>query len=312
MKFFYFLSFVIIEMVLAMGNLRAQNVANQNIASQGHESKDIIKIENYFPVSIEDPRIEVREISLDRRFSPDGKGEFLDIMFNIENMTNQKIDLYVWVIAYYETDAVDKEERLIVPHPTWRVYDPDKRFFLTRYIKITPRDIPTDKIWSPADPDHKTYFDVIKRMRNAVGHMKLIEDIYPPVWKYVSYIMRYPTQGLPVILYGDLGPTPDKLMFTNYIPPTPEEKRTKIFKNFVEHTYTVEYARRRTIFRSHHYSPYRPNFYFFNMFRILIFDANQAQVFEEQAQRPLREGESPANPVMYHRIFSISKEIKIR
>jgi len=284
----------------------------ETTTEQPKEKGDIIKIQDYFPVSMEDPKISVTEVSVDRRFSPDGKGEILDIFFNIDNNTSERIDLFVWVIAYYETDAVEKEERRIVPYPTWRVYDPDKRTYLTRFIKITPKDIPIDKIWNPEDPDYQKYHNVIKRMRDVVGNLKVIGDVYPPVWKYVSYIMRYPTQGVPTIMYGDLGPTPDKLLFTNFIPPTPEEKRTKIFKHIPDHTFTINYNRRRTIFRSHHYSDYRADYYFFNTFRILIFDANKAKQFEEQANRELKQGEKPIDALMYHRIFFINREMKIR
>jgi hypothetical protein len=284
----------------------------ETTTEQPKEKGDIIKIQDYFPVSMEDPKISVTDISVDRRFSPDGKGEILDIFFNIDNNTSERIDLFVWVIAYYETDAVEKEERRIVPYPTWRVYDPDKRTYLTRFIKITPKDIPIDKIWNPEDPDYQKYHNVIKRMRNVVGNLKVIGDVYPPVWKYVSYIMRYPTQGVPTIMYGDLGPTPDKLLFTNFIPPTPEEKRTKIFKHIPDHTFTINYNRRRTIFRSHHYSDYRADYYFFNTFRILIFDANKAKQFEEQANRELKQGEKPIDALMYHRVFFINREMKIR
>jgi len=284
----------------------------ETTTEQPKEKGDIIKIQDYFPVSMEDPKISVTDVSVDRRFSPDGKGEILDIFFNIDNNTSERIDLFVWVIAYYETDAVEKEERRIVPYPTWRVYDPDKRTYITRFIKITPKDIPIDKIWNPEDPDYQKYHNVIKRMRNVVGNLKVIGDIYPPVWKYVSYIMRYPTQGVPTIMYGDIGPTPDKLLFTNFIPPTPEEKRTKIFKHIPDHTFTINYNRRRTIFRSHHYSDYRADYYFFNTFRILIFDANKAKQFEEQANRELKQGEKPIDALMYHRIFFINREMKIR
>ncbi len=284
----------------------------ETTTEQPKEKGDIIKIQDYFPVSMEDPKISVTDVSVDRRFSPDGKGEILDIFFNIDNNTSERIDLFVWVIAYYETDAVEKEERRIVPYPPWRVYDPDKRTYITRFIKITPKDIPIDKIWNPEDPDYQKYHNIIKRMRNVVGNLKVIGDVYPPVWKYVSYIMRYPTQGVPTIMYGDLGPTPDKLLFTNYIPPTPEEKRTKIFKHIPEHSFTINYNRRRTIFRSHHYSDYRADYYFFNTFRILIFDANKAKQFEEQASRELQQGEKPIDALMYHRIFFINREMKIR
>lgn len=284
----------------------------RDVSNQPQEDKknETIKIQDFFPVSVEDPRINVNNISLDRRYSPDGRGEILDIFFNINNNTSQRIDLFVWVLAYYETSAVDPIERKIVPHSKWRTYDPDKRTFLTRFIKITPEDIPIEKIWTSEDPDYKQYYNVVNRVRNAVGNLKVMGDIYPPVWKYVNYIMKYPTQGLSVILYGDQGPTLDKLISTNYIPPTPEEKKTKLFKNIPKHTYTLEFNRGITIVRSHHYSSYGDNFSFYNMFRILIFDANKARQFEEQNKT--NQEQSKIDSLMYHRIFYISQNLRIR
>ncbi len=236
----------------------------------------------------------------------------MDVYFNIWNQTSEKIDLFVWVFSYEETNAVDTEERKIVPYPRWRVKDPDKKFFITRFIKISPKDITADKIWNENDPDYKNYNYVIQRMRNAVGNMKYIGNIYPPIWKYISYAVRFPTQGMAVHLYGDQGPTLDKLLYTNYIPPSPEEKRTKIFKHIPDHTFTIEYTKRKTIIRTHHYSPYRADFHFFNMTRILIFDAEKAKQFEEQASRELRPGEVPINAIMYYRTFFINQDLKIR
>lgn len=287
-------------------------IKDTNTQTVSEQKKEILKIEDFYPISLESPLIDINGISLDRRFSPDGRGEILDIFFNIDNNTSQRIDLYVWVIAYFESNAIDPTERKIIPHPQWRVYDPDKRVFITKFIKITPQDIPIDKIWNPEDPDYKNYYGVIQRMKNAVGNLKIVGDIYPPVWKYINYIMRYPTQGLPVILYGEQGPTLDKLITTNYIPPTPEEKKTKIFKNIPLHTYTLEFNRRRTIVRSHHYSAYRADFTFFNMFRILIFDANKAKQFEEQKNAGQDKNENFVEPLMYHRIFYINQNLKIK
>lgn len=265
-----------------------------------------IDIKDFNPQPMSDPRIVVSNFSLDRRYAPDGKGEILDVYFDIYNNTSEPIELYGWVLAYNETNAVDPDERRLVPYPTWRVEDPDKRLFLNRYITVTPKNIPVEKIWNKDDPDYRRHMNAIDRMRSIVGSMKPIGDVYPPIWKYVAYISRNPAEGVHFKLFGDKGPAPHETVLTNYVPPTPEEKRTKVFKNVPAHTYTLELTRRKVIFRSHHYSAYRADFQFFNNVVIVLFDARKV---EEQANR--REGELPENPMIYYRIIHANKKLRI-
>lgn len=271
----------------------------------------MIAIESFNPQPMSDPRFVVSNFSLDRRYAPDGKGEILDVYFDIYNNTSEAIELYAWVMAYTETNAIDKDERRIVPYPTWRIENPDKRLFLNRYITITPQNIAADQIWTKEDPDYKRHMYAIERMRSTVGSIKPIGDVFPPAWKYVAYINRFPTKGLLLKLYGDQGPAQNELVQTNYVPPTPEEKRTKIFKNVPAHTYTLEHTRRKLIFRSHHYSAYRADFEFFNNVAIVLFDAKKAAEAEEQSKRELREGEMPAQPMVYYRTIRANKKLRI-
>ncbi|MCB1305955.1 MAG: hypothetical protein KDK37_16820, partial [Leptospiraceae bacterium] len=125
-----------------------ENTGENNVAVN-NGSPDQISLEDYNPIAIDDPRIEVEDLSLDRRYSPDGRGEILDVMFSIRNLTNDPIELYAWVLAYRETNAVDENERRWIPYPSWRVSDPAKREFVVHFMKITPKDIPADKIWAP-------------------------------------------------------------------------------------------------------------------------------------------------------------------
>jgi hypothetical protein len=122
---------------------------------------------------------------------------------------------------------------------------------------------------------------------------------------------RFPTKGLLIKLHGDQGPGQHELVQTNYQPPTPEEKRTKIFKNIPAHTYTIEHTRRKLIFRSHHYSAYRADFRFFNNVAIIFFDAKKAVEAEEQSKRELREGEKPVQSMVYYRVIRTNDKLRI-
>ena len=268
-------------------------------------------IQNFNPHPDSDARFTVSNYSLDRRYAPDGRGEILDVFFDITNNTSETLDLYAWVIAYTETNAVDTDERRLIPYPVWRIENPDKRLFLNRYIRTMPQDISPDELWNKDDPDYKHNYYALDRMRSTLGSMKPVIDVYPPAWKYVAYISRFPTKGLNFKLYGDQGPGQHELVQSNYVPPTPEERRTKIFKHIAEHTYTLEHTRRKVIFRSHHYSAYRADFEFFNNVGILLFDAAKAKEAEEQAGRELREGEKPVQPMVYYRIVRSDRKLRI-
>ncbi|MCB1168196.1 MAG: hypothetical protein KDK33_18715, partial [Leptospiraceae bacterium] len=191
-----------------------ENTGENNVAVN-NGSPDQISLEDYNPIAIDDPRIEVEDLSLDRRYSPDGRGEILDVMFSIRNLTNDPIELYAWVLAYRETNAVDENERRWIPYPSWRVSDPAKRQFVVHFMKITPKDIPADKIWAPkSGPDqpdgpYEKQKEIVDRMRDSVAAMDPIPDILPPVWMYVAYISRYPTQGVHFTLHGDISPPPN-------------------------------------------------------------------------------------------------------
>lgn len=297
-----------------------ENPGGTEVAVTDGPGPDRITLDDYNPIAIDDPRIEVNDLSVDRRYSPDGKGEILDVMFTVRNLTNDPIELYAWVLAYRETDAVDENERRWIPYPVWRVHDPARRENVVHFMKITPRDIPPEKIWAPKDPNDPNAKDgpyehqkeIIDRMRDSVAAVNPVADLLPPAWMYIAYIGRYPTQGLKFTLHGDTQPPPDQLTLSDYVPPTPEEKRTKVFKNYDKHSYTLEQLRRKTIFRSHHYIKYKVDYQFYNTVAIVLFDAKAAERYEQQADGGAAEGEEIANPMLYHQVYKIDRRLKIR
>lgn len=291
---------------------QAPNISEQPATkTEVSTNKPKISIQDFNPISADDPRFTVSNYSLDRRYAPDGRGEILDVYFDITNNTSETLNFIGWVLAYNETDAVDREERSIIPYPTWRVENPDKRLFLNRFITVTPQNIDPNELWTKGDSDYNRHYYAIDRMRTAVGSMKPIGDVFPPAWKYVSYIHQHASKGLAFKVYGDQGPGQHELVQTNYVPPTAEENRTKIFKHIADHTYTLEHTRRKLIFRSHHYSPYRADFRFFNIVSIILFDAQKVADAEEQKGRELREGELPIQPMVYYRTVRSDHKLRI-
>lgn len=271
-----------------------------------------IQLQDFDPVAVKDPRFTLTNVNFDRRYAPNGVGEFLDVVFDLKNLTSEPVDFYAYVIAFWETDAVDLNSRRLIPYPTWRVNDPARGEYLVHYITITPKDLADEEIWSDKDPDYKHYSHIVQSMRDSVATTEPVSDVHPPYWKYLSYISQHPAQGLKFKLYGDKGPGQHEVIQTNYVPPTAEEKKNKVHRTLSQHKFTIEHTRRMAIFRSHHYTAYRADFKFFNSVSIVLFDAKKADAYEEQrkAGGP-KAGEAKIDPLIYKQTFKIGRPLKM-
>lgn len=257
-------------------------------AEKKDATKTVMSIEDYSPISIEDPRFTVRNVSFDRRAAGNGNGEFLDVVFDVVNLTSAPVEIYAYVMAFFETDAVDRAGRQLIPYPVWRQNDPARTNYLMHFMTITPKDVPENEIWSETDDDYVNTMRVWDRLRTSLGATEPRGKIYPPYWKVLNYLALNPTSGLKFTLYGDKGPGQNEMTQSNYTPPTPEEKKLRMHKAMDQHKYTLEHNRRQTVFRSHHFSAYRSGFVFFNSVSIIFFDAAGAKKFED-VMKPLND-----------------------
>ncbi len=249
----------------------------------------LMTIQDFSPIAVASSRFTIRNLNFDRRYAPTGLGEFLDVVFDVENLTAGDLNLVAYVMAAAETNAVDDDYHEVIPYPAWRRYDPLKEKFLVRYLTLTGRDglkvsDIAAQVWDESDPDYQWARARIRYMRNSAAVQKPIHEVLPPMWKFQNYFFFNPDQGLKFKLYGDLGPTEADAVQTNFLRPTAKEQETRIFTNIDRHTYTLEHSRRRTIFRSHHYSPFRPDYRFFNRVTLLVFEQDRAEAFKKDVE----------------------------
>ncbi|MBI3395885.1 MAG: hypothetical protein HY042_08625, partial [Spirochaetia bacterium] len=243
-------------------------------------------VQDYSPISITDTRFVVRNLNFDRRYAGNGLGEFLDVVFDIANLTSDPVDMYAYVLAYYETDAVDRAGRRLIPYPSWRINDPERNDFVVHFITTTPNDIADSDIWGEKDREYQRSEYIQKHLQASLGANEPLGKLRPPFWKVLNYVEHTPTKGLKFTLFGEKGPAPNEITQTNYEPPNAEEKKNRMHKTLEKHKYTLEHNRRLTTFRSHHFSPFRSRYVFFNSAAVLLFDAGKAQKYEE-AMKPL-------------------------
>lgn len=308
--------------ISAMVNiLPGQTIEEGNGGAAGTDSEDEFAVKfspapeggyienNYSPLALIDPRFKIANFNLDRRFAGNGHGEFLDVVFDVNNLTSEDVRLYAYVVAFYESDAVNTRERKWVPYPRWRDRDYPAEQNLVHYITVTPQDIPEDSVWNPTDSDYFDYATTVNRMRDSIAGDVPVPDVKPPFWKYLEYINAHPTDGLEFVLYGAKGPTPDKIVQSNFPRPTPEEQKKRVHKNLFKHKYTLQHNRRSTIFRSHHFTRFRADYRFFNRVAVLIYDAEKAEAMEKQKEEGVGEGDDVIEPLIYKRVFMFNDRL---
>ena len=277
---------------------QAQQPASNNTAAAGN-SKGYYSLNQYYPLEVQDYRLDVEKVNFYKRFDTNGAGEFLDVGFDVVNNSATTMQLYGYVVAYYESNAVNDEARRLVPYPSWRSRDYDREARIVHYVSITPKDINENDIWNENDPDYISYMQLVSRMRNSFATNNAISFVRPPIWKYLAYINDRPTEGYKFPLYGIKGPDAAKgelSMDTNYVAPTEEERKKRNHPALHEHKYTVNFYPRKTMFQSHHFSPFRTNYQFFNKVVVVLYAAEPD---------PEVKGSKP-NQLVFKRTFNVT------
>lgn len=265
----------------------------------------------YNPVSHYDIRFEVKNVNFVRRHAPNGRGEFLDVVFDINNHTGEDLDLILWVVASYQENAIDERTRLYIPHPQWRTADPDKDRMLLHRIAVSPVQIDADQLWDEDDPIYIEESRIRQRLASQAAAEGPPPPLHPPLRRYYDYIFSNPLDGLPIKVRGDTGPGQHETLESNYIPPTPEERKRRVHRTLDQHTYTVQHRSRSSTVRTHHFSEYGTNFVFFNNVAIFVFDAARAEELDEQLERELGDGEELVNAMSFMRMFEFERPLRI-
>ena len=226
---------------------------------------------------IDDERFVVKNVTFTPRFKNNGKGEVLDVIFDVENQTIDPVELGYSVVAFYEIDFVDKNARELVPYPSWREFDEDKDRNRVLFATLSPVHFNEkeeyEKIWKlKLEEDYNTCL-AAKATENAckfgrakaTKQIKLGDKFYPPpMWDMLNYIQEnFQKFQQKITVPGIMGlPTPAQVLLD---------------KNNVE-LGKVFYSRTKATVISSHESSYRPDFQFFNKAAVLIFEPGNGKV----------------------------------
>jgi hypothetical protein len=270
--------FCIILIVLPLLNISSQTDKQSTL------DLDPVEDIGYDAGQLQDINFSVKNITFTTYFKSNGRGEVIDVIFDIHNEKETKQELSYSVVTFYESDFVQTKERKFIPYPTWRKRDFDKEKKIVYFIKASPINInkeDMDNIWkNTVDGEYQVCINAKnktelcefqKKQRN-----KIIKkyDILPPMWDLMNYIQQNPIKFAKKFTLPGIS--------------SPDKKKEFIEENGVE-VGKLYHTRTMTTIMSSHESLYRPNYYFFNKVLIYLFDANTGKVLYRRLIRFKRE-----------------------
>ncbi len=242
---------------------------------------------NYAPFYNRNERIKINDLSFERRPIVHSSNESLDIAFSLDNMTSETLELYAFVVAFYECDALSSNEFIKqLPQLKWRKRNFAKEIFFVLRASMSPKDILPNEIWSGVESDD--YIEQKKNLQelNRYNPGVNASTIFPPIWKYSSYMQANPKKGIRMFLKGDPVFTKKELkgsgaefqyLNAQNLLRINENGRPVMGPSTLR--YTLSHSPRRILFRSFHYYPKSTGF--FNKVLIQIYEASKIMEHSE-------------------------------
>ncbi|TGM56582.1 hypothetical protein [Leptospira adleri] len=242
----------------------------QSSYSQNAEKPDPNKKDGgteYYPLSYYDERLAVKNISFFRRHSDNGKGEFLDVMVELENRDFEPAKFSAYILAVNETTSVSAEKRELVPFPKWRGYDSENNTFVINFQNLMPQKLEPKSVWG-----EEKFNKVKKDYDDKIARGETVKMGIPGLTEIITYLTNHPENALEFTIFGEQGPKKDQVLISNFVDQTEEEKKKQAHETLNKHTYTIYNAKYKTTLMSHHYTEYRPGYVSYNKVVILIFN----------------------------------------
>lgn len=153
---------------------------------------------------IRDDRVSVENLSFWKKNATDGKGDYLELTFDIVNKTEDSIPLKMFIIGFNEKDLVDAEYRRYVEYPKWRVFDEDKKLHKLVLFNSIP-EIKHDEVAAFARKKEEAVaknggFKPKEEPAQPAGSKK--KTTLKEFLAYVQYIHEKPESGIDVLLQG--------------------------------------------------------------------------------------------------------------
>jgi len=209
-----------------------------------------------------DPDLTVNNFSLLKNYAASGRGEFLNVSFNLVNKTNKTKEYQIYVLAGWEED-----EKVAYPS-RWRKGDPQIGIHLLRFQKLSPEPIDDKVVLGDKAFEERENL----RYKAQINELPLRDyDNELTFEGYDHYLIKNQDKALKLKVYGDEAPPKSEQILSN-IEYKKEEIDRDVNYSTEKHTYTIQSTKFNTTLTTHHYSQYREDYKFFNKVLVLIFD----------------------------------------
>ncbi|MCS6984102.1 MAG: hypothetical protein NZM25_03100 [Leptospiraceae bacterium] len=215
--------------------------------------------------SVYDERFEVNNLFYRKKYAPSGRGEVLELSFDIENKVEYSIPLKLFIVGFYEKDLVDPQYRQRVEYPKWRERDFEKEKFEIVQFDSLPR-LNQEEVSKWAAKNRGEELTETK----SESDKKKRKYSYQKFLDYISYIEAHPEMGIDVPLQG-------------------WENSTTISKK--EANYNIVSSALKTSVWAQLYARYRHDRKFFNHLGIILYDNEDKKIAYRQFlkfNRPFR------------------------
>ena len=86
-----------------------------------------------------DERIQVNNFSFVKKYSPRGDGDYLEVIFDVHNRTDEEIPMRFFVIGFHEKNAIKQPIRYWKGYPKWREKDFEGEDFSIPFYDVIPK-----------------------------------------------------------------------------------------------------------------------------------------------------------------------------
>ncbi|NBU96916.1 MAG: hypothetical protein EBS19_01675 [Spirochaetia bacterium] len=211
----------------------------------------------------EDPNLEVRNINYLKNYASSGRGEFLNVTFDLINKSEKTKEYLVYVLALHEAVVP-------VPYPSnWRADDPQKNIKIIKFQKLSPELLEDKTVIG-----EKTTTDMANLKYKSILNESLNRLDEPTLDNFINYLIKNPDKALKVKVFGNESPTKAEYITSNLS--TLKEERDRDVNYATEnHTWTIQNNKFKTTVTTHHFSLYRNDYLFFNKILVLVFDPSR-------------------------------------
>jgi hypothetical protein len=211
----------------------------------------------------EDSNLEVKNINYLKTYASSGRGEFLNVSFDLINKSDKTKEYLVYVLALHEAVVP-------VPYPSnWRADDPQKNIKIIKFQKLSPELLEDKTVIG-----EKTTADMANLKYKSILNQSLNRLDEPGLDNFINYLIKNPDKALKVKVFGNESPAKSEYVTSNLS--TLKEERDRDVNYATEnHTWTIQNNKFTTTVTTHHFSLYRNDYLFFNKILVLVFDPSR-------------------------------------